>query len=146
MDVVIRTLSKRDYAMKDASPNHFRGHRRGRTCAQAGCNKTTRQGKPYCTDHVLQNDYAGLVSKRFVDHEAEIQRIEKRGASAVDLDGVFVLSVLNHLRGIEVTRRKLTKDFSVSLKVIDAVVNKLRRHGLVQSHYSKRGTEFVKAK
>ena len=51
-----------------------------RTCAEPGCGKSTREGKPYCPDHVFLTPYvADLVLRmdRRKKEQEEADRVER---------------------------------------------------------------------
>ena len=68
-----------------------------RTCESAGCDRTTRESKPYCPDHVTFNVHAAAVSERLRLIEREQQRMRRHGSKAVDLEGTIAREILRML-------------------------------------------------
>ena len=63
-----------------------------RECAARGCFNSTREGKPYCSDHVKQHPYAQKVLAELARQEDEERKVRRVGARAVDVGGLTTSS------------------------------------------------------
>ena len=128
-----------DRYVKERSPSHF--------CKT--CGKATRERKPFCSTHVLNDGYAKRIYDIVLGVEHEIQCATKHGPSAVDVDGKVSEEILAGIASAgEVTWRRLVKDQvaflnNVSAAVADVYLVKLRKAGLVKIHLTARNSEVV---
>lgn len=67
------------------------------TLCQA-CGGPTREGKPFCPDHVEELPYVASLLCELAAQAAEHQAVSKNGASAVDVDGTTARELLHLLR------------------------------------------------
>jgi len=106
--------------------------RRATRCSAAGCDEATREGKPFCTEHVEEHDYVQDLLATLEAQDAEIQRVARLGARAVDPEGLTACEILNTLRvhGPRTVRR-LARELNHEAKVLEAYVKALERRGLV---------------
>lgn len=73
--------------------------RRPHYCEKEGCNNTTREGKPYCSDHVLDHVYAGTVHRLVMQRQQEAWLLEWRGVMCgIREDWLLVQETLAYLK------------------------------------------------
>ena len=118
-------------------------------CALEGCNEFTRERKPYCSDHILEIDYAKALSIKVSGVEKEIERVSTVGDKAVDVTGLVVEEILAGIdHAGQVTWRRLCKDHvaffnHVSAEITDHYLDRLRLEGLVKVTLNRRSDEVV---
>lgn len=68
-----------------------------KVCQIPGCPASTREGKPYCSDHVDQNPYATQLLESLAELEREHAKVRRRGATAVRPDSPTSCEILREL-------------------------------------------------
>lgn len=58
----------------DATARVGRDRHRGRRCELPGCIQSTREGKPYCSDHVEMHPYVQAILAKKRDETAKLER------------------------------------------------------------------------
>lgn len=116
-----------------------------RGCHSSGCSHTTREGKPYCPDHVGQHPYVQEILSALEERRAEDDKVRARGARAVNLKGLTAKEILLHLtlhgsRTIERLSRELQIDNEVLLGYVRALV----KRGVIDLGRTNRGSTVVK--
>lgn len=113
-------------------------------CDHPGCSTSTRERKPYCTEHVREHPYVTDLLARLSAIERELAAVERRGTRAVDIDGVLATEVLRELslHG-DRTIRRLARDLALPTKVLDAYVRALAKAGRVTTGHTNRNREMV---
>lgn len=126
-------------------PVHSPHNATSRSCEYAGCTKTTREGKPYCPDHVDNHPYVQSILHVLAEREAETDRVRTHGADAVDPAGLTAQELVLHLslHGSRTVER-LSREFQLESKVIENYVKALRREGKVVVGRTTRGSTVVR--
>lgn len=62
-------------------------------CEDSGCERRTREGKPYCEDHVEQHPYVQEVLARRARLQLEVEQALRWGI--VDVEGLLARDVVN---------------------------------------------------
>jgi phage terminase Nu1 subunit (DNA packaging protein) len=78
-------------------------------CQFEKCGATTREGKPYCEDHIFELPYAKKVSMLQSGIEQEIQKVLRRGARSIPRNSLVVQNILNTL---EIEREMAINDLA----------------------------------
>lgn len=94
------------------------GRKKPTHCEADDCVQATREGKPFCSDHVERLTYVQEVQARIEARENELAAVKKRGTRAVDLEGIIARDVLcslwiNGERSVARLSRELNVDFEV---------------------------------
>jgi hypothetical protein len=107
--------------------------------------KTTREGKPYCPDHVERHPYVQSILDVLAEREAETNRVRKKGSSAVDPAGLTAQELVLHLslHGSRTVER-LSREFQLESRVIEDYVDALRVQGKVVLGRTTRGSTVVR--
>jgi len=111
----------------------------------AACNAATREGKPFCPDHVKDHKYVKHLLRLIASKEDEIERIDKAATleiavSLVTPNGIVVSDFMRCLREHGwITRPRLRRETQYSPRVVDAVSNAVIRMRLVEETRSQRG-------
>ncbi len=112
-------------------------------CEVKGCGARTREGKPWCSDHLDSNPYVAAIMDRLAAHASELATIEearKRQARArgpfpiLEEEILFVLAP--HGRR---TLERIARDAHLSAHVVDVVAVRLMRRGLISFASNSRG-------
>jgi len=130
-----KTLRDRVVARTD----HPRRHE-ARTCELAGCEQTTRGGKPYCTLHVERTGYAQHLLKTLERSAREVARVGVEGPRAVDPAGLVAQEILRELRvrGAR-TALYLCRTLAVEPTTLRHYLTALAREGLLRLRRTRRG-------
>ena len=129
----------------DVSDFHHGGSSTTRSCHHKGCAQTTREGKPYCPDHVESHDYVQGILAIIHRREAEEDRVRKEGPGAVDPEGLTAQELVLHLslHGSRTVER-LSREFQLEAPVMHNYVDALCTRGLVVLGRTTRGSTVVR--
>ena len=116
-----------------------------RSCEESGCLKTTREGKPFCPDHVERHAYVQTILAMLAEREDETERVRKKGPSAVDLSGLTAQELMLHLslHGSRTVER-LSREFQLESDVIHNYVTALKGVGKVILGRTTRSSTVVR--
>ena len=116
-----------------------------RSCKITGCQNSTREGKPFCPDHVERHDYVQGILEILARREAEEDRVRRKGASAVDPQGLTAQELILHLsqHGSRTVER-LSREFQLESEVMRDYIDALLERGLVQIGRTARGSPIVR--
>ncbi|MDC3379430.1 hypothetical protein OAX78_04020 [Planctomycetota bacterium] len=116
-----------------------------RACAARRCAATTREGKPYCPDHVESHPYVQNILSILAEREAEEETVRQRGPRAVDPHGLTAKELVLHLslHGARTVER-LSRELQLDTKVLDGYVGALVRRGVVSLGRTNRGSTVVR--
>lgn len=67
-------------------------------CETPGCPERTREGKPHCPEHLEDLPYVRGILDRLAERNAELERVDKNGWRAVELDGITATEITEYLR------------------------------------------------
>ena len=109
-------------------------------CAHPGCLETTRERKPYCTEHVTSLPYVQNLLARLAEREAELEEVSRRGYRAVDVDGLNSAELLLQLSLFgERTVPRMCRDLQLELAVAEGFAYALARAGYITLGHTSRG-------
>ena len=116
-----------------------------RSCEQPSCFKSTREGKPFCPDHVEQHSYVKNILGILAEREAEEERVRKSGPEAVDIEGLTATELVLHLslHGSRTVER-LSREFQLESRVMQNYVQALEIQGKVVLGRTTRGSTVVR--
>ena len=116
-----------------------------RFCDVSGCQQTTREGKPYCPDHVDHHPYVQSILGMLADREQEEERVRQRGFKAVNPQGLTARELVLHLslHGARTVER-LSRELQLDTKVLDGYVGALVRKGVIALGRTNRGSTVVR--
>jgi hypothetical protein len=116
--------------------------RRGKPvrCEEPGCNRTTREGKPYCSHHVERLEYVARLIEERKRREAEAAAVAK-GRRRADPCSVIAKEMLVQLRvhGPR-TAARLSRTLNEDFDVVQRYARALKRAGVVSLSYTRRGS------
>jgi len=113
------------------SSTPWRGGTR-RRCKAGGCQQTTREGKPYCSNHTGLNPYAMVVLEELERISRERNLVLLNGKECVDLKSTTAQEIIRVLRqkGTK-TIAGLAKDLQLSEKLISRYLQAMKAEGIV---------------
>jgi len=116
-----------------------------RLCRSHGCDQSTREGKPYCPDHVEEHPYVQEILSTLQRREEEEARVRSRGSRAVDPSGLTARELVLHLslHGARTVER-LSRELQLDPKVLDGYVSALVSQGAVSLGRTNRGSTVVR--
>ena len=116
-----------------------------RSCRVSGCESTTREGKPFCPDHVENHDYVQNILSILREREAEEERVRLTGPGAVNPSGLTSQELVLHLslHGSRTVER-LSREFQLAAPVMHNYVDALKERGLVVLGRTTRGSTVVR--
>lgn len=113
-------------------------------CEAAGCMRSTKERKPYCTDHVDMHPYVAGLVEALADCDRERAQVARRGAKAVDLAGITTREIMGQLwqyggRTIE----RLARDLQLPVEVVASYGEAMAEGGLVRLGSSARNNQVL---
>ncbi len=114
-------------------------------CEAPGCNKSTREKKPFCSDHVEMHPYVQELLKAMADQAAEQEKVDQKiSAQHVPADSLTVQEIINHIKvhGSRTVER-LARELNFEVELIHRYVNTLVSRGVLKRGQTKRGSVIV---
>lgn len=109
-------------------------------CFAERCDLRTRDGKPYCPDHVELHPYVQELQAMLAEQRGEIERVERRGVRAVDPSGLTANELMLQLKLYgDRTVERLARDLQLPPEVVEAYARGLAREGKVSLSHTRRG-------
>lgn len=106
-------------------------------CSLRGCLNTTRERKPYCSDHVEHLDYAQSLAIQIIARKEEMKSL-KRDKDIPEKTS-FDSEVLGHLAQTGTkTIKKLALELNIKYEILLKIMKSLSRRGHVKIRYTKR--------
>jgi biotin operon repressor len=111
-----------------------------RRCSVAGCELKTREGKPFCSDHVEEHPYVQGVLDQVEAMQQEERNARKRGRRGVDLEGHIARELVRELsvhgsRSVE----RMARDLGLDQVVVRTYAQALEAKGLATLERTRRG-------
>jgi Tfp pilus assembly protein PilF len=115
-------------------------------CEAPDCDRTTREGKPFCSEHVAQNDYASKVLAEIAKRERQDEYVLRPNTKPKNYptDGVTAQSILQQLseKGTR-TKERLCRELNIEKPLLDAYTEALVRKRLIRVGRTSRGSETL---
>ncbi|MEZ6187722.1 MAG: hypothetical protein R3F62_22270 [Planctomycetota bacterium] len=130
--------------MKSIERWTHRGRVESRKCGASGCAAATREGKPFCPEHVLKNPYVAGLLERIAEREAEEARVLRVGQRAVDPTGITAQEILSYVR-VHGQRSlpQLGRELTLDLQLVTSYVKVLESKHWLKTKRDKRGMTFA---
>jgi len=114
-------------------------------CSHPKCDKTTREGKPFCPLHVEDHRYVQHVLAALEARAAEVALIQRQGARAVRVTGPTAREVLSFLKFTgRASVERIAHERKLPTEVVMAVVQVLDKLELVTTGRTRRGSLTVR--
>lgn len=123
-----------------------KGRNQNRACDAPGCVERTREGKPYCPDHVDYHPYVQELISRLAERDAQDEAVQKRGARAVDMEAsLTVQEIILHLElhGPR-TEERLVREVNLDARTLNGYLRALAKRKIITFGRTKRGSVTVK--
>lgn len=132
--VILRTLVPEDVSRR-RPPRH---------CKEPGCGQATREGKPYCSDHVDRHAYVQEVLRTLRERDEVDAEVARRGYRAVDPSSLTAQEMLVYIEvhGAKTVKR-LARELNGDLAILRHYAEGLRRAGLVRLTPTRRRSTLV---
>ena len=113
-------------------------------CEQAECKLSTREGKPFCPDHVAEHVYVRNIQDQLLVRTNEWKAVEKKGGEAVDVAGTTAKEILLILtmQGSR-TIKRISREVNLDSSLVESYIDALKKAGLVQVGRTTRGNRTV---
>jgi len=111
-------------------------------CSYLGCMKATREGKPYCSNHVAFNDHAAKVLGELAAMEIEYT---KKKANATGMLANELMCLLRERNGCA-SKGRLARDMNVGDVVVERLLIALKKQGVVKLSKTNRGKVIAQLK
>lgn len=112
-----------------------------RRCKQDGCKQSTRDGKPYCPNHVEEADYPRLLLTEIDKREKEVEALLK--GKEIALDGHLVRETQLLLGWSACTERRLGRMLDIPHKAVEVLVDQLVALQKIKRCRTPRGSVIV---
>jgi DNA-binding MarR family transcriptional regulator len=121
------------------------GDRRRETKHCKVCGLPTREGKPFCPDHVEQHPYVTQLLRKLQRKEEELEGIDAIGHAAIHEDSIVAQDILVKLRAEGPrTIERLARELGLDPKIVEGYGRYLSQKGLITTHVSGRGSRVFK--
>lgn len=117
-------------------------HKGTRNCEAQGCEKSTREGKPFCSNHIAQSPYIMLIQSK-LDGRAEEEKVLEKGRRLISQSGFFVKEALLLLRTKDFTAKSFSRRLDISHKATERLIDLLVRWGQVKRTQTARGGSTI---
>jgi hypothetical protein len=112
------------------------------SCTYLGCFAKTREGKPFCIDHVLHHPYAMKIIADIEARELELAGIAD--GQPVNVEGPLALDVLAYLREVcSATVERIARERGYTHTAAERIVEALAGRDLVKTGRTTRGSVFA---
>lgn len=115
-------------------------------CGFTGCSHGTREGKPFCPEHVELNEHAKKVLAHISARELEDAKVVDAKTKIKDYNvrGITARSIVQHLaeHGTR-TKERLCRELGLERPVLDAYSEALIKRGLIHLGKTGRGSETL---
>ena len=113
-------------------------HKGTSPCQASGCMRSTREGKPYCSDHIENAPYVKSILGILAARNEEERVLElKRGK--IPQNGFFYRETLLLLRTKDFTTKGLARRLDISHHAAARLINLIARDGLARKGETSRG-------
>lgn len=122
-----------------------RSYNQVKHCQIEGCEASTREGKPYCPEHVGRNDYVQQLMAKIAEKDNEAERVMTRGQKVISNDSITLQDIVQDLKlhGSRTVAR-LSREFQLDSKIISGYVQRLVKEGRAETFRTNRGNESVR--
>ena len=110
-------------------------------CEFSGCKRTTREGKPFCSDHVESSPYVKAVMAEIALRDDE-ERLLAKGEPP-SCDGHLVRETLLTLEQGSFTSAKLSRLMDISHDATETLIRFMAKEGLVRMSKTDRGALVI---
>ena len=110
-------------------------------CASGPCERTTREGKPYCSDHVELSPYVRKVMEELALRDKEALALAKD--EPISRDGHLVRETLLMLEQGSYTSAKLSRLMDIPHDSTESLIRLMGKGGLAKTGKTDRGALII---
>jgi hypothetical protein len=117
----------------------------GKHCEAKGCKCSTREGKPYCPEHVNEHQYVSNLLELVNKKAKEEKRVLEKGYKAIKPGSLTITEVMSHLNQIgTITVHGLSRFLVIDYLVLEQYVIYLEKAKKVHVGTTSRGSKTVR--
>lgn len=137
---------KSEFKAVDIRALYGAGTARGpRVCTLRGCFKSTREGKPFCPDHVDSNPYVQGILAQLKARDEEEELVRRHGACFVNVGEMRAQGLLEHLHiHGDKTMERVAREVQLDVPTLKKYMTALKKVGLVTFGRTARGATIVR--
>lgn len=117
-------------------------HKGTSPCKAKDCEKSTREGKPYCSAHIEQAPYVAKILAILVDRDEE-ERVLNLKKGRISADGFFYRETLLLLRSKDFTAKGLARRLDLSHHASERLIALMAKDRLVIREFTSRGDTTI---
>lgn len=117
-------------------------HKGTSECQVPDCEKTTREGKPYCSAHIMHATYVRKIVAQLEQRDKEASTLSKR-TGAIPKNGYYVREAQFLLRNKEFTVKTLARALDLPQKGAERLMNMMARWKLARKTLTESGDAII---
>ena len=111
-------------------------------CNEKSCKRTTREGKPYCSDHVELSTYVKTILTQLDLRDSEAERLA--AGKTIARRGHLIRETLLMLTQGSYTAAKLSRLMDIGHKAAETLIRIMDKQGLAKMGKTDRGALTIK--
>lgn len=128
-------------------PRHYGAQHRTATksCQADGCSASTREGKPFCPDHVEKHGYVQNILMLLQKQDEEIEKVAKQGSiRPIKNDSLTAKELVQHIHihGAR-TLPRLSREFQIEEDVLTVYARYLVKNNRARMGRTSRGSKVL---
>jgi len=113
-------------------------HKGTSSCSAKGCTKTTREGKPYCSNHIECGWYIRVILSKLASASEEAAILDNPDGGELPRDGFYVREGLLLLRMGSYTAKGFSRKLDLSHDAAKRLIEMLAKWGLARMNRTPR--------
>ena len=111
-------------------------------CNERSCKRTTREGKPYCSDHVELSPYVRTILRQLELRDTEAAKLS--AGKTIARNGHLIRETLLMLAQGSYTAAKLSRLMDIGHKAAETLIRIMDKKGLAKMGKTDRGALTIK--
>jgi predicted transcriptional regulator len=121
------------------------GRGQPRYCEIKECGKVTREGKPFCTEHVEKHIYVKDLLQRINEKCTEEERAFTKGAKVINIDSATSKDIILHLKTHgPLTVERMSRKTQLPYETINAYAKAFKERGILETSKNSRNYTILK--
>jgi len=117
-------------------------HKGTSPCSISSCTRTTREGKPFCSDHIENAPYVREILETLSQRDSEEAALGKKRGK-ISNTGFFYTETLLLLRSRDYTAKGLSRRLDISHQAAERLICLMAKDGLVLRDQTSRGDTTI---
>jgi hypothetical protein len=113
-------------------------HKGTSPCKAKGCERSTREAKPYCSDHIERAPYVAHILEILAARDEEEAKLEA-GSGGIPKQGFFYKETLLLLRSKNFTAKGLSRRLDITHRAAERLIDLMHEDKLALRKFTKRG-------